>query len=51
MERSITFDDKELKAALKQYFKIKGRITFYHISSILRNGHVVDYVETEGDKK
>lgn len=51
MKHTITFDDDDLKVALKTHFKIKGIITFYHIRSIFGNNHTVEYNDTECEKK
>lgn len=45
MKMRITFDDDELKSALKKHFKIKGTIAFWHIRSIFKNGHIIEYTD------
>lgn len=44
MIRTIEFNNEELLKALAKHFKIKPKdITFWHIRSIIGNGHIIRY--------
>lgn len=43
MKHRLEFNDEELKSALKKHFKIKGKITFYHVRSFIGNGHSIEW--------